>query len=68
MAAPSTVYRSRNHQSSDYYKCLEEYFEDFARIYGEHFSKQQELWRSYLQHMIDLNLDCGDLHMDFCLL
>ena len=40
MAAPSAVYRPRNPQSSDYYRCVEDYFETFVRIYDEDFSRQ----------------------------
>jgi hypothetical protein len=37
MSAPAAVYRTRNPQSSKYCKCVEDYFEDFVRIYEEWF-------------------------------
>ena len=40
MSAPAAVYRPRNPQSSDYYRCVEDYFETFVRIYDEGFSRQ----------------------------
>jgi len=30
---PAAVYRPRNPQSSDYYRCVEDYFETFVGIY-----------------------------------
>ena len=43
MAAPAAVYRPRNPQFSDYYRCVEDYFETFIGIYDEHFSRQEGL-------------------------
>ena len=40
MSAPAAVYRPRNPQDSDYYRCVEDYFETFIQIYDEHFSRQ----------------------------
>lgn len=42
MAAPIATYHSRNQQCSDYYKCTEDHFEDFVRIYVEHFSSSRD--------------------------
>jgi ribosomal protein S27E len=65
LSAPATVYRPRNPQSSDYYRCVEDYFETFVQNYDEHFSRQYGFWRPYLQQVIDRYLDCGDLHNGF---
>ncbi|MCX5824414.1 MAG: hypothetical protein NTY86_13145 [Deltaproteobacteria bacterium] len=65
MAAPAAVYRPRNPQSSDYYRCVEEYFETFVQIYGEHFSRQYGFWRPYVEQEIYRYLDYGDLHNGF---
>jgi ribosomal protein S27E len=65
MAAPTTVYRPRNPQSSDYYRCVEDYFETFVRIYDEHFARQYGFWRPYLEKVVYRYLDCGDLHNGF---
>src|SRR3989339_124787 len=65
MSAPAAVYRPRNPQSSDYYRCVEDYFETFVRIYDEHFSRQYGFWRPYIEQVIYRYLDCGDLHNGF---
>jgi len=33
MAATATVYYSRNPQSSDYYRCVQDHFETFSQVY-----------------------------------
>jgi hypothetical protein len=65
MAAPAAVYRPRNPQSSDYYRCVEDYFETFVRIYDDHFSRQYGFGRPYLEKVVYRYLDCGDLHNGF---
>jgi hypothetical protein len=65
MSATAAVYRPRNPQSSDYYRCVEDYFETFVGIYDEHFSRQYGFWRSYVEQVIYRYLDCGDLHNGF---
>jgi hypothetical protein len=49
-------------QDSDYYRCVEDYFETFIQIYDEHFSRQYGFWWSYLAKVIYWYLDCGDPH------
>lgn len=65
MAVPAAVYRPRNPQSSDYYRCVEDYFETFLGIYDEHFSRQYGFWRPYVEQVIYRYLDCGNLHNGF---
>ncbi len=62
MSLPAAVYRPRNPHLSDYYRCVEDHFETFVRIYDEHFSRQYEFWRLHLEKVIYRYLDCGDLH------
>ena len=62
MSLPAAVYRHRNPQLSDYYHCVEDYFETFVGIYDEHFSRQYGFWRPYIEQVIYRYLDCGDLH------
>jgi ribosomal protein S27E len=64
MSAPA-VYRPRNPQDSDYYRCVEDYFETFVQIYDEHFSRQYGFWRPYVEQVIHRYLDCGNLHNGF---
>jgi hypothetical protein len=44
MAATAAVYRPRNPQSSDYYRCVEDHFETFIQVYDSNVSrgKRQE--------------------------
>jgi len=65
MAVPAAVYRPRYPQATDYYRCVEDYFENFVRIYDEHFSRQYGFWRPYVEQVIYRYLDCGDLHNGF---
>jgi len=65
MSAPAAVYRPRNQQSSDYYRCVEDYIEIIVVIYDEHFSRQYGFWRFYVEQAIRRYLDCGDLHNGF---
>jgi len=61
----AAVYRPRNPQLSDYYRCVEDYFETFVGIYDEHFSRQYGFWRPYVEQVICRYLDCGNLHNGF---
>ena len=62
MAVPAAVYRPRYPQATDYYHCVEDYFETFVTIYDEHFSRQYGFWRPYVEKVIYRYLDCGDPH------
>ena len=65
MAVPATVYRPRYPQATDYYRCVEDYFETFVQIYDGRFSGDYGFWRPYVKKMIYRYLDCGDLHNGF---
>jgi len=65
LSAPTAVYRPRNPQSSDYYRCVEDHFETFVQVYEERFERPYGFWRPYLQKVIYRYLDCGDLHHGF---
>jgi len=56
---------ARHPQDSDYYRCVEDYFETFIQIYDEQFSQQYGFWRPYVEQVIYRYLDCGDLHSGF---
>ena len=62
MVATTAVYRPRNQQSSDYYRCVEGHFETFLHVYEERFERKYGFWRPYLQKVISRYLDCGDPH------
>jgi ribosomal protein S27E len=65
MALPAVVYRPRHPQDSDYYHCVEDYFETFVQGYDEQFSRQCGFWRPYIAQVIYRYLDCGDLQHGF---
>ena len=60
-----TVYRTRNPQSSDYYKRVEDHFETSLQVYEERFEKLYGFSHSYIHKVIYRYLDCGDLHNGF---
>src|SRR5664280_1176881 len=65
MSLPAAVYLPRHPQDSDYYRCVEDYFETFVQIYDEQFSRQYGFWRPYIEQVIYCYLDCGNLHNGF---
>lgn len=65
LSAPSSVYRPRNPQSSDYYRCVDDHFETFVQVYEEEFERPFGFWRTLLQKVICRYLECGDLHHSF---
>jgi hypothetical protein len=65
VSLPAAVYRPRNPQLSDYYRCVEDYFETFVRVYEEYFPRQYGFWRPYVEQVIYRYLDCGDPHNGF---
>ena len=48
-----------------YYRCVEDHFEVFVRLYSQRLGRQYEFYRPYLQKVIYRYLDCGDLHNSF---
>ena len=65
MTLTATEYRPRRPQDSDYYSCVEDYFEPFVQIYDDRFSGDYGFWRPYIEKVIYRYLDCGDLHQGF---
>ena len=59
MSLPAAVYLPRRPQDSDYYRCVEDYFETFVQIYDEHFSRQYGFWRPYIEQVIYRYLDAA---------
>ncbi len=44
---------------SDYYRCVEDYFETFIRVYEEYFSRLYGFWRPYIEQVIYRYLDAA---------
>lgn len=65
MAVKPAIYRSRNPQATDYYRCIEEHPEPFIQRYEERFERAYGFFRPYLQQVIYRYLDCGNLHNGF---
>ena len=65
MAAPVVVYKPRNPQATDYYRCVEDHLETFFQVYEKRFERTYGFFRPYLQKVIYRYLDCGDLHNGF---
>ncbi|MFZ2959532.1 MAG: transposase zinc-binding domain-containing protein [Candidatus Ozemobacteraceae bacterium] len=59
------VYRPRNPEISDWYRCVEDYFEEFVRVYDERFAAKFGFWQPHIEKVIYRFLDCGDLHNGF---
>lgn len=59
------VYRPRKPQDSQYYRCVQDHFEEFEQIYDDRFAKQYGFFRSYVKRVIYRYLDCGILHNGF---
>jgi hypothetical protein len=55
-------YCPRNPQSSDYYRCVEDYFQTFVQLYEERFKRPYGFWQPYIQDVIYRFLNCDDLH------
>jgi len=65
MAASSTVYRPRNPQATDYYRCLDDHLESFIQGYEEQFERSYGFFRPYLRKVIYRYLECGNLRNGF---
>ena len=65
MSLATAKYQPRHPQDTDYYHCVEDYFETFVHEYDDRFSRQYGFWRPYVEQVIYRYLDCGDLHNGF---
>jgi len=61
----SPVYRPRKPQDSQYYRCVEDHFEEFEQVYDERFTTKYDFFRAYVKQVIYRYLDCGILHNGF---
>ena len=65
MSLPASEYRPRNSQDSNYYRCVEDYFEALMQVYDDRFARDYGFWRPYIEKVICRYLDCGDLKNGF---
>ncbi len=59
------VYKPRNPQASDYFKCTQDLFEELEMVWEDRYERQCGFWRPYVKDVILRYLDCGDLHNGF---
>jgi len=62
---PDAVNRTRNPQSSDYYKDGEDYFETSLLVIEERVERLYGFFHPYIHKVIYRYLDCGDLYNGF---
>ena len=59
------VYLPRNPKASPLYGLVEDYFDEFERVYEERFAEKHGFWRPIIRKVADRFLDCGDLRHGF---
>ncbi len=52
-------------KASDYYRCVEDHFEELAGVWDDQYERRYGFWRPYVMDVILKYLDCGDLHCGF---
>ena len=63
--APAAVYEPRNPRDSSLYALVEDYYEEFERVYDERYQQQYGPWRKVIGEVMRKYLECGDLHRGF---
>jgi hypothetical protein len=59
------IYRPRNPKQTDYYKCVENNFEQLQGVWDERYAPLYGFWRHIVMDVIYKYLDCGDMHCGF---
>jgi hypothetical protein len=59
------IYQPRNPHGSDYYRCVQDHFEQLAMCWEDRYAPRYGFWRPYVTDVIYRYLDCGDLHLGF---
>jgi hypothetical protein len=60
--APAAVYEPRNPRLSSLFALVEDYYEEFERVYDERYHQQYGPWRRVVGEVMRKYLECGDLH------
>jgi hypothetical protein len=63
--APAAVYEPRNPRASSLYALVEDYYEEFERVYDDRYQQQYGRWRPVIGEVMRKFLECGDLHRGF---
>jgi hypothetical protein len=59
------IYRPRNPAASPFFRIVQQYFDEFERVYPEKYEKKYGFWRKVIRSSIDKFLKCGDLKEGF---
>ena len=62
---PAAVYEPRDPRASSLYALVEDYYEEFERVYDDRYQQQYGRWRPVIGEVMRKYLDCGDLHRGF---
>ena len=63
--APAGVYEPRDPRASSLYALVEDYYEEFERVYDDRYQQQYGRWRPVIGEVMRKYLECGDLHRGF---
>jgi hypothetical protein len=63
--APAGVYQPRNPRAGALYGLVEDYYEEFERVYDDRYRQQYGPWRPVIGEVLRKYLECGDLHRGF---
>ncbi len=53
------VYKPRNPQASDYFKCTQDIFEELEMVWGDRYERQCGFWRPYVKDVLIIT-DLGE--------
>ncbi len=65
--SPAGVYESRNPRATSLYALVEDYYEEFERVYDDRYRQQYGPWRSVIGEVMRKYLECGMVHPAFSL-
>jgi hypothetical protein len=57
--APSAVYEPRNPRASPLYALVDDYFQEFERVYDDRYQQQYGRWRPVIGEVMRKYLECG---------
>jgi hypothetical protein len=63
--APAGVYEPRNPRATPLYALVQDYFEEFERVYDDRYQQQYGRWRPVIGQVMRKFLECGDFHRGF---
>jgi hypothetical protein len=63
--APAAVYQPRNPRATSLFALVEDYYEEFERVYDDRYRQQYGAWRPVIGEVMRKYLECGDLHQGF---